>query len=251
MPSFVDPQQQIEVPDLGPGRTLRFLTSDDFPPFNFTAPDGTLTGFNIDLARAVCGVLKVACTIQARSFDSLVPSLKAGAGDAVAASLKMTEASRAEVDFSLPTMKMPARFAARLGTPVASVDPEAVARLVIGVQQATAHEAYLRAFYPRAILKLYPDPGSLRSALRTGDVDVMFADGLATALWLNGVAAEGCCAFVGGPLTESRFFGDGTGLAVRKGDVALRQAFDYALTRLAAEGVTADLYLKYFPIGFY
>ena len=37
-------------------------------------------------------------------------------------------------------------------------------------------------------------------------------------------AATGCCDLRGGPYTESRFFGEGAGIAVRKGDTALRRA---------------------------
>ena len=71
------------------------------------------------------------------------------------------------------------------------------------------------------------------------------------SLWLGGEAAAGCCTLRGGPYTESRYFGEGAGIAVRKGDTTLRRALDYALARLARNGIYADLYLKYFPIGFY
>jgi polar amino acid transport system substrate-binding protein len=251
VPTFVDPQRHVEKPDLSALGGLRFLTSDDYPPFNFTTPDGTLTGFNVDLARAVCGVLNVSCSIQVRGFDGLVPALQARSGDAVVASLAMTEAMRRQVDFSLTTMKTPARFATRTGASFATIEPDSVASAVIGVQEGTAHEAYLRAFFPHAVLHLYPDPGSLRLALKTGAVDLIFADGIATALWLDGLSADHCCRFAGGAFTESRYFGDGTGIAVRKGDIVLRQAFDYALEHLAADGTLADLTLKYFPAGLY
>jgi polar amino acid transport system substrate-binding protein len=49
---------------------------------------------------------------------------------------------------------------------------------------------------------------------------------------------------------ESRFFGEGVGIALRKDDVRLRRALDWALARLAARGVYGELYLKNFPIGF-
>ena len=32
---------------------VRFLTETDYPPFNFTGPDGNPAGFNVDLARAL------------------------------------------------------------------------------------------------------------------------------------------------------------------------------------------------------
>ncbi len=251
VPTFVDPHRQIDKPDLGQGRVIRFLTTDDHPPFNFTAPDGALAGFDIDLVRAICGTLEVVCSVQARSFESLIPALRSEAGDAVIASLAITAASRAEVAFTLPTMRVAARFAALANTGPATVLPETVGRMVIGVQAGTAHEAYLRAFFPRAVLKTYADPDSLRAALKTGAVDLLFADGVAIALWLNGTDSGGCCRFVGGPFTETRYFGEGTGIAVRSGDAALKQALDFALQRLSADGTTGDLYLKYFPLGLF
>src|SRR5271163_514390 len=69
VPSFSDPQKRIEKPDLGGLRSIRFLTEEDFPPFHFTMPDGSLAGFDVDLARAICEELRVACTIQQRRFD--------------------------------------------------------------------------------------------------------------------------------------------------------------------------------------
>ena len=57
--------------------------------------------------------------------------------------------------------------------------------------------------------------------------------------------------FKGGPFTESRFFGEGVGIAVRKDDDNLRKAMEWALARIARNGKFAEIYLKYFPIGFY
>ena len=251
VPRFVDPQHHTEKPDPASLHAIRFLTTDDDPPFNFLGPDGSLVGYDVDLARAICDELAVACSIQARPWETLVPALHDRAGDAVAASLAITAKARAEVAFTVPVMKAPARFAARAGSAPASVTPETLGGQKVGVQAGTAHAAYLAAFFPDAAVKTFADPDSLRTALRTGEVDLIFADGIATALWLNGTAAAGCCAFAGGPFTESRYFGEGSGIAVRLGDPALRQALDYALERLAARGVTGDLYLKYFPVGPY
>jgi polar amino acid transport system substrate-binding protein len=59
--------------------------------------------------------------------------------------------------------------------------------------------------------------------------------------------SAGCCAFVGGPYTESRYFGEGVGIAVRRGNDTLRLAFNWALFRLWEKGRFTDLWLRYFP----
>ena len=40
-----------------------------------------------------------------------------------------------------------------------------------------------------------------RDALRKGEADLLFGDGIALAFWLNGTDSGGCCIFVGGPFT--------------------------------------------------
>ena len=82
-------------------------------------------------------------------------------------------------------------------------------------------------------------------------LDIAFGDGISLAVWLNGTDSGGCCTFRGGPYLDSSYFGEGVGIAVRKGNVTLRRALDYALRHLAERGVYADIYLKYFPIGFF
>lgn len=249
VPRFFDPGVRIERPDLT-GRTLRVLTDDDYPPFNFLAPDGALVGFNVDLARAVCAELEVACTIQPRRFDTLVEALAQNEGDVVVASLASNPALRRRIDFSEPYYRTPARFVARAGAAFEAT-PEAMAGRRVAVEAGGAHESYLKSFFPEVAITSYGTAAAARAALRSGDVEALFGDGVSLALWLNGTDSGGCCGFLGGPFTESRWFGEGVAIALRKGDPALKRGLDWALRRLDARGATAELYLKYFPIGFY
>src|SRR3954451_23778605 len=54
VPGFWDPRRRPERPDLSRLTVIRFLTETDYPPFNFTGPDGNPAGFNVDLARQLC-----------------------------------------------------------------------------------------------------------------------------------------------------------------------------------------------------
>ncbi len=257
IPDLFDPDHRLPKPDLAAVRTIRFLTTDDFPPFHFTAADGTLTGFDIDLARAICADLKIACTIQARRFDQLVGEIKAGKDDALVAAVANNPSTRVDLDFTAPYYTTPARFAAQIKSkldakgPLVAMSPAALAGHVIGVEAGTAHEAYLKTFFPATVLRPYRNQPDLRAALANGEVEAIFADGVGLALWLAGTDAKGCCAFRGGPFTESRYFGNGVSIAVGKGKDDLRDVLDYELDKLTRDGSYADLYLKYFPIGFY
>ncbi len=250
VPNHWDSQNRVEKPDLGNMRVIRFVTEDEYPPFGFTQTDGTLTGFNVDLARAVCEELRMACTVQARRWDTILPAIETGDSDAAVASLVINQTNRARVDFTSPYYRTPARFVARNGV---EIEPgaKALAGKTIGVEARTAHEAYLRTFFPGVTVRLYETPVALRSALKRSEVDIAFGDGIAFAVWLNGTDAAGCCGFRGGPYMDSAYFGEGVGIAVRKGNLSLRRALDYGLRRVAERGVYADLYLKYFPVGFY
>ncbi|MGO9420948.1 transporter substrate-binding domain-containing protein [Roseiarcus sp.] len=250
-PSFFDPDLRLDRPTLSGVRAIRFLTADDYPPLNFTLPDGSLTGFNVDIARAICKELGIGCTIQARRWDTLIDSLAGEKGDAVIASIAASNDLRNAVDFSLPYYKTPARFIARKDAAPFAATPTGVAGKTVGVVAGTAHQAYLNTFFPRANAKPFVTLAELESALTSNAIAIAFADGVTFSIWLNGQQASDCCEFRGGPYLESRFFGEGVGIIVRKDDDELRKAFNWALAEIMKNGVYSEIYLKYFPIDFY
>jgi polar amino acid transport system substrate-binding protein len=249
VPSFWDPRRRPERPDLTRLNGIRFLTEVDYPPFNYAGPDGEPVGFNVDLARALCAEIKVPCTIQARRFDTLLDALATNGGDAIIASLAETPALRQRVDFSDPYYRMPARFVSRKDVEVDSVAPQALEGRKVAVVAGTAHEAYLRALFTEVEVVPFQNSEDARASLRRGETDLLFGDGITLSFWLNGTDSAGCCVFRGGPFLESRFFGEGIGIAVRRGNTVLRQAFNWALFRLWEQGKYAELWLRYFPIS--
>ncbi len=249
LPGFWDPRRRPERPDMSRITQIRFLTEVDYPPFNYAGPDGNPAGFNVDLARLICDELKVTCTIQMRRFDTLVPALNENRGDAVIASIAVTQESRKLMDFSDPYYRPAARFVARRENAAAAIKPEQLEARKIAVVAGSAHEAYLKALFTEAELRAFPNAEAAREALRGGAVDYLFGDGIALSFWLNGTDSGGCCAFAGGPFLESGFFGEGVGIAVRRGNDTLRLAFNWALFRLWEKGRFTDLWLRYFPVS--
>jgi len=249
VPGFWDPRRRPERPDLTRIQSIRFLTDVDYPPFDYAAQDGNPIGFNVDLARLICDEVKVACTIQARPFDTLLDALNDNKGDAVIASIAATADTRARVDFSDPYYRTPARFVARVDSSIGDVLPELVAGKKVAVVVGTAHEAYLREMFTQADVRPYASAEAARTALKYKQVDLLFGDGIALSFWINGTDSGGCCAFRGGPFVDSRFFGEGVGIAVKRGNDVLRQAFNWALFRQWEKGSYTDLWLRYFPIS--
>ena len=250
VPGFWDPRRRPDRPDLRL-TLIRWVSEVDYPPFNYAGPDGNPAGFNIELARLICEELKVDCTVQMRRFDMLIDALNENRADAVIASIAVSPETRRRVDFSDPYYRPVSRFAARRDAIHEPVTPERLEGKKIAVVAGTAHEAYLRALFTEAQVKTYPNADEARAALRRGDVDLLFGDGFSLAFWLNGSESADCCAFVGGPFVEGRYFGEGVGIAVKKGNDVLRQAFNWALFRLWEKGKFTDLWLKYFPINPY
>jgi polar amino acid transport system substrate-binding protein len=249
VPGFWDPRRRLERPDLSRIQSIRFLTEIDYPPFNYAGPDGNPMGFNVDLARQLCEEIKTSCTIQARRFDLLLNALVDNRGDAVIASIAATPATRGRADFTDPYYRTPARFVARVDSPIRDVLPELVEGKKIAVVAGTAHEAFLKEMFTGADVRAYANAEAAREALRNNEVDLLFGDGIALAFWLNGSDSAGCCAFRGGPFLEGRFFGEGVGIAVKRGNDLLRQALNWALFREWENGGFVDLWLRYFPIS--
>jgi polar amino acid transport system substrate-binding protein len=249
--AIFDLSRKPEKPDISSLRAIRFLTDDDYPPFHFPGADGQLTGFNVDLARAVCQELKVACTIQARRWDTLISSLEEGRGDAIIASMSGTETTRSKVDFGIPYYRTPGRFVMRKDGKIITATVDSLAGKSIAVVVGSAHAAFISTYFTTATQKVAPDQEEALKFLTTGQVDVFFGDGISLALWLNSSNGTNCCAFLGGAFLESHFFGEGPAIAFRKDASQLRKAVDFALFRLAETGVYQNLMLKYFPVSFY
>lgn len=251
IPSFWDPGRRAERPAAGAVRAIRFLTTNDYPPFNFLDDNGRLTGFNVDLARAICAELAIDCTIQAREWDDLASHLFDDTADAVIAGIAITPENRQRLGFSDVYLRPAARFVVRREDGDMEITPNGLKGKTLAVVTHTAHEAYLAAVFPEVGRKLYADPDSARQAVRDGEADAHFGDGLQLSFWLQSTAADSCCVFAGGPYLEPRFFGQGYAIALAASAHDLKAAINAALQALNDKGIYAELYLRYFPVGFF
>lgn len=230
---------------------IRFLTADDYPPFNYHDDDRVLTGFNVDIARSICLELNVTCSIEVRPWDRLLESLVKGEADAVIASHAIRPEVLATVDFTDRYYYTPARFVALKSAPKVDVSPEGLEGKRIGVAKGSAHEMYLRTFFRDVAIKTYANVEAVNAALRARQVAFAFGDGISFSFWLQGTSSEGCCEFRGGAYWEPRFFGDGIGIAIRRDERRLKALLNGALKRVRTSGRAEELFLRYFPIKVY
>jgi arginine/ornithine transport system substrate-binding protein len=72
-----------------------------YPPFSILDPSGKLTGFEPELARAMCERMNADCDIVAMDFKALIPSLMAGKLDAVVSQITPTPARVGHMLFTM------------------------------------------------------------------------------------------------------------------------------------------------------
>lgn len=246
VPNFWDPRIRLDRPEPGPPRVVRFLTDDDYPPLHFTGPDGTLTGFSVELARAICEKMAWTCTVQARRFDTLLDSLAEGRGDVLAAAINLTPALRSRFAASQLYFRGTARFATTRGNAQAELDPRTLQGKRVAVVGGTAHQAFLERLMPFIQRRETGTLAGALAALRSGEAEFVFADGVSLSTLL---AAGSDLTFTGGPFLDSGYFGEGVAFLLRKDDPALKRGLDYALQSLWDDGSYARLYLRFFPVS--
>ncbi|MER9016406.1 transporter substrate-binding domain-containing protein [Mesorhizobium sp. M0898] len=253
VPLFWDAKERLPKPDLSMLPRLRFLTTTDFPPFNFLDGAGRLSGFHVDLARAICAELGVAekCQIQALPWAELEGALGKGEGEAIIAGIAATPESRSKYAFSRSYLQFPARFIMLKTQALTEPMFDKLRSKRVGVIAGSAHERMLRDYFGDVQIVPFAKPEELYGELKAGKIDAAFGDGMRFAFWLGGSDAAGCCRFAGGPYLAPEYLGSGMAIATRADDPALAAAFDYALQEISVKGTFAEFYLRYFPVSFF
>ncbi|HEY8575955.1 MAG TPA: transporter substrate-binding domain-containing protein [Devosia sp.] len=247
LPFHADPSARELLPATGLP-AIRFLTTADFPPFNFRDSNGELIGFNIDLAKRICTEVNVACTIQAWPWDQATDALEDNQGDALIAGLALSEETGARFDFSSTYLALPGRFVTRAAD-IGVFDPQALGGKSVAVRAGSAHEAFLKRYLPDASILPFESELDALAAMKDARADSFFGDAMRASFWLNDNLD--CCGFAGQPYFRPHLFGDGMAVAVPAGKDNVRHAIDWALVRLKENGALDELYLRWFPVGFY
>ena len=238
-------------PDMHGLDKLRFVTDSDYPPFHYFDEEGVLTGFNVDLAKAICEALEVQCEVRPVEWEDLFTALDKDEADAAIASIRIDADTLGKADLTDRYYATPARFIARKDSELRDIRPETVGGKKIAVVKGTGHEAFVRLYFPESVIVSFDSAEEAQNSLKSGEVDLMFGDGIGLTFWLNGVTSNSCCEFRGGPYLDSRFFGEGVGIAVKKGNRKLVDILNYGLEQVHASGRFEGLFLRYFPMNFF
>ncbi|MHA7880562.1 MAG: transporter substrate-binding domain-containing protein [Saccharospirillum sp.] len=213
-----------------------------YPPFEFRSPDGTLTGFEIELGNAVCQeITNQDCEWVVQAWDGIIPGLLARRYDMIFSSMSINDERRERVLFSDAYYTTPSAFFTMEGS---DFDPANTAGTRIGVQRATIQDTYLSEFHTDAEIVRYTTADEVLLDLQGGRLDGMFIDFAAGEGLVEG--AEDVVA-VGDTINEPRrIFGEGVGAAFRQRDTALAEAVNAALEKLKNDGTYDEIMNRYF-----
>ena len=223
-----------------------------YPPFAMKTPDGQITGFDYDIGVALCEQMQVKCVWIEQEFDGLIPALKVRKFDAVLSSMSITDDRKKSVDFTGKYYATPAKLAMKAGTELKDPAVDLKGKK-IGVQRSSVYDRFATDVFAAAGAEIvrYSSQNEIFLDLTAGRVDATLADVVnIDDGFLKTDAGKGF-ALVGPDYTEAKYFGDGVGIAVRKGDKAMAERFNKAIAAIRANGKYQEVQNKYFQFNVY
>jgi|TARA_B110000091_G_scaffold85019_1_gene93460 arginine/ornithine transport system substrate-binding protein len=230
---------------------IRIGVEGAYPPFSSVEKDGTLKGFDIDIAMALCKEIGAECVLIPQDWDGIIPALMARKYDAIIASMSITEERKKKVAFSDKYYNTPAKFARKKGSGIA-ISKAGLKGKTVGVQRATIHDNFITGEFGDSVeIKRYGTQDEAYLDAISGRVDLLLADSIAMeAGFLKTDQGKGW-EFVGPGYSDPKYFGVGAGIAVRKSDGELAKLFSLAIKVIRSNGVYHMINGKYFAFDVY
>ncbi|WP_137884972.1 ABC transporter substrate-binding protein [Pseudomonas sp. 2FE] len=233
-------------------KPLRLGIEAAYPPFAYKTPAGEIEGFDHDIGNALCEQMQVKCQWVEQEFDGLIPSLKVRKVDAILSSMSITDERRKSVDFTGKYYYSPARLAMKAGTEV-DADFQSLKGKRIAVQRSTTTDRFAtEVLQPKGVVVVrYSTQNEIYLDLLSGRLDGVLADAIPlNEGFLKTDSGKGF-AFVGPDFTDPHYFGEGAGIAVRKGDTTLLNKLNDAIKAIRANGKYQTIQSKYFDFDIY
>jgi len=229
---------------------IRLGVAGDYPPFSKTEPDGSISGFEIDLAHDLCAKMKAKCTYTKLDWDAIIPALLVHKVDAIMATVNITKQREMKVAFTDKYLQIPARFVALKGTPFKTTNAFMKDKK-IGVQRSSTMDVYVSDKLPSAEIKRYDTINQAYLDLESGRLNYILADLSTTITQLLEKKGGDKYAFVGPKLSNPKWFGNGIGIVIRKGDKDLVKQFNTAIKTVRADGSYKKIQDRYFTFDVY
>ncbi|OOS05359.1 amino acid ABC transporter substrate-binding protein, PAAT family [Moraxella cuniculi DSM 21768] len=220
---------------------LRIATEGSYAPYNFTNPDGSLAGFDIDIANALCEKMQTQCQITAQDWDGIIPALKTGKFDAIVSAMSVTAERSEQVDFSKPYYINYLVFLAKNDSKFDPSSKTDIENAKITAQRSTISSQWLTQTYPNSKPQLYDTLDNAFIDLGNGRADAMISDKLPALTWLKSDLGKNF-TIKGSDIDID----DKVAVAVDKGNTELLQKINDALDAIKADGTYEKIVIKHF-----
>ena len=231
-------------------RILRIGVEGAYPPFSEVGPDGQLRGFDIDIARNLCRELDMTCVLVQQEFDGMIPALEARKFDAIVASMSITPERQRAVAFSDKYYKTPNRLIVRSADRLVAT-PAGLKGKRIGVQRASVNDRFATDTFKDTEIVRYAKQQDIYLDLTAGRLDATLVDAVAATTGFLATPQGRGFEFAGPEYTAPAYFGAGVGVALRKGDTALRDRINKAIAAMRRDGSYAAIQARYFTFDIY
>lgn len=225
---------------------IRIAIDVPYPPFAYYDAGNQLTGFDVDIAKALCAELKRECTIVIMPFEDIIPSIAANSVDMAVVGMGDTPERRKLVNFSDRYYRSHSIFVEKPGT-VAGISPADLKGKRIGVQAGTIQETYLREGYKDSVIIANNLHVETFDNLKKGIVDVVLTDGLPGYTYLKSKDGEGL-ETIGGPITSGSLTG-ASFITVSKKQPELLKQLNEAIQTIRRNGEYGKINRKYFDFN--
>jgi polar amino acid transport system substrate-binding protein len=224
---------------------LKIGVQGSLPPFSSVSPSGQLTGFDVDIAQALCAELKMQCQFVITTWDRMLPSLNARKFDAVVSSMSITPEREQIASFTIPYYINSIQFIAAKDTEF-NTEPRSLKGKVIGAGRSTLSAEWLSNHLGGQVnMRFYDSQEAANDALAAGRINAVLGDRFAHYAWLQTPEGQPF-ELKGEPVLQK----DQIGIAVRKND-PLRNRLNEALKAVLANGTYQRINARYFPFSLY
>ncbi|MDO9480137.1 MAG: ABC transporter substrate-binding protein [Hydrogenophaga sp.] len=230
---------------------LKVAIDPTYEPFTFKTSDGKPTGFDVDIAEALCNEIKRKCVYVEQVWDSMIPGLQAKKYDVIISSMSITDDRKKVVDFTDKYYNTPSRIVVKSET--AFTDLNSLKGKKIGVLKGSTQEKYAMGDLKPVGVKVVPYEAQDQVYLdiKSGRLDGTVADSVeVTGGFLSKPEGQGY-GFVGPVLNDVKYYGYGVGIALRQGETGLRDELNAAIKAIRANGVYETVSKKYFDFDVY
>lgn len=230
---------------------LKVAIDPTYVPFTFKTPEGKPTGFDVDVANALCVQIKRKCVFVEQDWDGMIPGLQAKKYDAIISSMGITEDRLKVVDFTDKYYQTSSRIIIK--NDVKFTDVASLKGRKIGVLKGSSQDKYANGVLkPLGVVVIpYDAQDQVYIDMKAGRLDGTVANIVeVTSGFLNKPEGKDYGA-VGFELYTFKYFGSGAGIAVRKTDTALKGELNAAIKAIRANGTYKALNDKYFKIDVY